>query len=84
MNHRDPRLDPPAPSRFLNPELVADRLWDRIAELPVPQTDPERGENFHRIFFAIREELGAVYTTIGLRPRTGTYGELRKSSRATR
>ena len=66
MTDPSPNLSPP--SEYINPDVVADRLWDRIAALPIPLTDAERSAAIYEILTAIREVLGGAYATVAMRP----------------
>ena len=49
------------PSEYRNPDLVADRIWDRIAGLPIPARTPENWASAtSHINGAIAAELGDI------------------------
>ena len=53
-----------SPSEFLNPEVVADRIWKDIDALSIPRTQPERAKTAPLIGDAIRMLMGQVFFSL--------------------
>ena len=57
------------PNEFVSPQVRADRIWAKLAAMPLPTDPASRREPTLDLFRAIREELGAVH--VGLLFRDG-------------